>query len=248
MEENEQLKHLLNYDNEPDLFFDPDASVEVFDSDTIAKLLKEKNSDGNKLYTKKEIIEAKNETERLMKIMEHLPKHEDEQEQVDENAGSIVANYIDFNRTYSPEEEHEIKRGLSKYNQYLVQYTIGLINLYHCDTDMENVRVPHEIRSIKELIKYDKTLHGVFALDPALVEVALKAIKLHNGEMNACKKKKVQISTTMPYNKCIKYGFVIEQIFESQKDMMEYCKRLSGNTISANSIRNWKKVGYLREI
>lgn len=235
-------------DNESNSFFDPDAPVEVFDSDTVAKLLKEKDSDGKKLYSKKDIIEAKNETERLMKIMDHLPKHEDEQEQVDENTGSIVANCIDFNRTYSLEEEREMKRGLSKFNQYLVQYTIELINLYHYDTDMKNVRVPHEIKSIKELIKCDKKSHNVFLLDPTLVEIALKAIKLHNGEMNASKKKKVQISTTMPHNKCIKYGFVIEQIFESQNDLIEYCKRLSGNTISKNSIRNWKKVGYLKEI
>lgn len=278
MNEKEQLKHLLDYSKEHEkefeesTFFDQDAPVEIFDSETTKRLLKEKDNNGNKLYTKKDITEAKNETERLMKIMEHLPRYEDESQkwsqvekdeegefvfrkQYDKEVDysnmtneAIVASYIDFNRTYTPEEEREMKRGLSEYNQHLVQYSIGLINLYHKDTDMKSVRVPHEIKAIKELVKYDKTLHETFMLDPALVEVAMKAIKLHNGEMNACKKKKIQISTIMPYNKCIKYGFAIGQVFESQNDLIEYCKQVSGNLISKATVTKWKKTGYLKEI
>lgn len=277
MDEKEMVKHLLDYGKEHEKklddneFFDPDAPVEVFDPETVKKLLKEKDNNGEYLYTKKEIAEAKNETERLMMIMEHLQRHGDEskkwrQVEKDEDGEyilkkqdtkkvdysnmtdeAIVANYIEFDRTYTSEEEHEMRRGLSEYNQYLVGYIISLINMYHKETDMKRLIVPHDIRSIKDLVKFDKARHETFMLDPALVEVAMKAIKLHNGEMNASKKKKIQIATIMPSKKCDKYGFSAGQVFESQNDLIEYCKA-SGNIPSKNSLLKWKKTGYLKEI
>lgn len=210
---------------------------EVFDKETVKNLLAEG-------YTQKEINEAKEQTERLMKkidMMEYkrLTKHTNPD-------GSMnfkeVYETIDFSKNISSEEIRDIKKLFINTKEADVTASIIHLNNYRLENRKnDDVYVGVSLKYLKSMIdNYVK--FNSFNISEECADKIKEAINNWSTPKNESKKIRIKIKSNMPQKKIDKYGLELESVFASQKDLAEFCG------VTVQMIIKWKKSNYIEEI
>ena len=227
-------------------YWDPDQEVEIFSKETIAKLLQEEKLDefgkptGQK-YTMKEIMDAKKEGERLLRLADYAYSKKVE---INKNGQSFIQvyNLVDLTKIYNCEEIEDFRKMCSNEKEGHVLSSLVHLNNYKLQgRDRNEMVIVSGLNYYKSMIKlYDK--FNSFHISNECVQKMKEMISYWSIPKNESKKKRIRIKASILPKKLKKYNLEIGQVFESQKDLAEYC----GITLAM--VNRWKKCYYIEEI